>query len=99
MSFKVMLQPGPGEFMARQRKRRQERKDKRAKARQNTSGRKGGPQPSQNKIERWRQHPVVGGLIPLSSAGKYACPPLVVAGRAAVGNTLFAHISSLLSGF
>ena len=29
-------------------------------------------------------HPVVGGLIPLSAAGRYACPPLIVAGRQAV---------------
>ena len=87
-----MVQPGPGNFVARRRKRRQERKDKRAESRQNNTGRKGGPQPSQSKIERWRQHPIVGGLIPLSSAGKYACPPLIVAGRATV-SSLFSEFS------
>ena len=35
-------------------------------------------------MEKWRTHPIIGGLIPLNAAGKYACPPLVVAGRAAV---------------
>ena len=83
--------------MARRRKKRQERKDKRAEHSQNNSGKRGGPQPSQNKIERWRQHPIVGGLIPLSSAGKYACPPLIVAGRAAVSAATDCYCQLLLN--
>lgn len=79
------MQPGPGDFIARRRKRRQERQDKRSEARrqQKPQG-KGGQQPGKSSIDKWRQNPIVGGLIPLSSTGKYACPPLVVAGRAAV---------------
>jgi len=35
-------------------------------------------------MERWRANPVVGSLLPLNVAGKYVCPPMIVAGRAAV---------------
>ena len=96
LTLLATVQPGPGNFVARRRKRRQDRKDKRAESRRGNSSKKGGPQPAQNKIERWQQHPIVGGLIPLNSAGSYACPPLIVAGRAAVGLLLSCPISSLI---
>ena len=40
-------------------------------------------------------HPVVGGLIPLSAAGRYACPPLIVAGRQAVSFYLLYLLQAL----
>ena len=39
---------------------------------------------NQPKFEGLRANPFIGSLLPLNEAGKYICPPLVVAGRAAV---------------
>ena len=90
----VLPQPGPGDFLARRRRKRQERRDRRSEQRdhmakqQKTAASRATGASQQSSLERWRMHPVVGGLIPLSAAGRYACPPLIVAGRQAVSSYL-----------
>ena len=82
----IFLQPGPDEFIRRRRKRKHERRQRDLeKARQQQSSQNSTQNSAQQSgLEKWRTHPIVGGLIPLNAAGKYVCPPLVMAGRAAV---------------
>lgn len=82
-----VLQPGPGDFIARRRLKRQKRQRKpRANSDQfRQPDRATKAQRWQRPdLGRWRTHPLLGGLIPLNAAGRYACPPLVVAARTAV---------------
>lgn len=79
----TVLQPGPDGFIARRRRRQQERRDRRADRQRQGRGQPGS-RANQPKFQGLRANPFIGSLLPLNEAGKYVCPPLVVAGRAAV---------------